>query len=221
MSPVMPPFGGLPGGNRADRARLFRCRLRSLISSLLRCASPQSAGDPPTRQRNHFLPLVFCLPLSPQRRLPPVGAFTRTRVSQRNLVNLSAVRRLNTCSPFSDYRILFARYCFSPRTEAVLEIEGNEKNCVVLRASHCSISHLVLQKRQISVFSVLLKRDALAAAAVFVLLMPCLAEATPAQVLTTCHRLACRVVHATLKVPHFTHFQSFYFEPTLQWSSLP
>lgn len=28
----MPPFGGLPGGNHADRAGLFRCRLCSLIS---------------------------------------------------------------------------------------------------------------------------------------------------------------------------------------------
>lgn len=65
-----------------------------------------------TRQRNHFLPLVFCLPVPPQRWLPPVGAFTRTRVSQWNPVNLSPVHRLDTCSPFSDYRFLFAHYCF-------------------------------------------------------------------------------------------------------------
>lgn len=71
LSQVMPPFGGLPGGNRADRARLFRCRLRSLISSLLRCSSPQSAGVPPPDRE-----IIFC-PLSSASLFPLGGGFLR------------------------------------------------------------------------------------------------------------------------------------------------
>lgn len=61
---VMVPFGGFPGGNRADSSGLFRCRLCSLIS-LLTCTSPSSTRDQLWRRwRNrfsHFLQLLLSL----------------------------------------------------------------------------------------------------------------------------------------------------------------
>lgn len=61
---VMVPFGGFPGGNRADSSGLFCCRLCSLIS-LLTCTSPSSTRDQLWRRwRNRFslLSSAFALP---------------------------------------------------------------------------------------------------------------------------------------------------------------